>query len=132
VTGVVGHVLFVLALVYRLLLNRLRSIGASIVDASHDLGASGWQTFRHVLAPSLSSALLTSGVLVFALSFDETLITVFLSGDDSTLPIRLWAMIRVGFSQDINALVILVLAFSVVMTVAIAWLLQTRRSRAAE
>jgi putative spermidine/putrescine transport system permease protein/spermidine/putrescine transport system permease protein len=80
----------------------------------------------------LSSALLTSGVLVFALSFDETLITVFLSGDDSTLPIRLWAMIRVGFSQDINALVILILAFSVVMTVAISWLLQTRRSRAAE
>jgi len=132
VTVVVGHILFVLALVYRLLLNRLRSIGASIVDASHDLGASGWQTFRYVLAPSLSSALLTSGVLVFALSFDETLITVFLSGDDSTLPIRLWAMIRVGFSQDINALVILILAFSAVMTLAISRLLQTRRARTTE
>jgi len=131
-TVIVGHVLFVLALVYRLLLTRLRSIGASIVDASEDLGASGWQTFRYVIVPGLSSALVTSAVLVFALSFDETLITVFLSGDDTTLPIRLWAMIRVGFSEDINALVTIVLAFSVAMTVAIALLLRAWRARATE
>jgi ABC-type spermidine/putrescine transport system permease subunit II len=132
VTVICGHVLFVLALVYRLLLTRLRSIGISVVDASEDLGASGWQTFRYVIVPGLSPALVSSGVLVFALSFDETLITVFLSGDDSTLPIRLWAMIRVGFSEDINALVLVVLAFSVTMTVAIAMLLRARRGRTSE
>jgi ABC-type spermidine/putrescine transport system permease subunit II len=132
ITVVIGHVLFVLALVYQLLLTRLRSIGASVVDASQDLGASGWQTFRYVILPGLAPALVSSGVLVFALSFDETLITVFLSGDDTTLPIRLWAMIRVGFSADINALVTVVMAVTITMTVAIAALLRARRSLVTE
>lgn len=132
VTVAIGHILFVLALVYRMLLTRLRSLGPSIVEASQDLGASPWQTFRYVILPGMRSALVTSAVLVFALSFDETLISVFLSGGDSTLPIRLWAMIRVGFSQDINALVTLILLGSVVMTVSVALLMRSRRVDAAE
>ena len=66
------------------------------------------------------SAIVTGALLALTLSFDETLITVFLSGDQMTLPLRLWAMMRVGFTQDINALVTVVLAISIVLAVIVA------------
>src|SRR5262249_55550430 len=114
VTVVIGHTVFVLALVYRTVLVRLQSLSASLVEASYDLGASGWQTFRYVLLPNLKSAMIGAGVLAFALSFDETLIPILATGPDNTLPIRLWAMMRLGFSPDINALVAAILAFTTI------------------
>lgn len=128
VTVTIGHMLFVLALVYRMLLNRLKVLGTTIVEASQDLGGSGWQTFRFIIFPGLRPAMITCAVLAFALSFDETLITVFLSGGEQTLPIRLWAMIRVGFSQDINALVTLILTGSIAMTIIAMMLLRSRKT----
>jgi ABC-type spermidine/putrescine transport system permease subunit II len=98
-TVVIGHTVFVLALVYRTILTRLQALSRSLAEASSDLGASRWQTFFWVLLPNLRTALVSAAVLAFALSFDET-----------TLPIRLWAMMRIGFTPDINALVTLVLA----------------------
>jgi ABC-type spermidine/putrescine transport system permease subunit II len=119
-TLAVGHAAFVLALVYRIVLTRLRSIPRSLVEASADLGASRWQTFVLVLWPQLRPAVVTGAVLGFALSFDETLISVFLSGSESTLPLRLWAMMRVGFTPEINALVTLVLAATIVLAVIVS------------
>jgi ABC-type spermidine/putrescine transport system permease subunit II len=110
ITVVIGHTVFVLALVYRTVLNRLQSLSASLAEASADLGASRWQTFWWVLLPNLRTALAAAAVLAFALSFDETLITLLVTGHDNTLPIRLWAMMRIGFTPDINALVTLILA----------------------
>jgi spermidine/putrescine transport system permease protein len=112
VTVIIGHTVFVLALVYRTILVRLQSLSRSLVEASYDLGASGWQTFRHVLLPNLASAMIGAAVLAFALSFDETMITILVTGTDSTLPIRLWAMMRLGFTPDINALVAIILALT--------------------
>jgi ABC-type spermidine/putrescine transport system permease subunit II len=112
VTVVIGHTVFVLALVYRTILVRLQALSRSLVEASYDLGASGWQTFRHVLLPHLASAMIGAAVLAFALSFDETMITILVTGTDSTLPIRLWAMMRLGFTPDINALVAIILALT--------------------
>ena len=112
VTVIIGHTVFVLALAYRIVLTRLQTIRASLVEASLDLGASRWQTFRFVLAPSLMSALGASAILAFALSFDETLITLLVTGTASTLPMRLWAMMRLGFTPDINALVTIILVGS--------------------
>lgn len=111
-TVVVGHTVFVLAIVYRIVLTRLQSLSRSLTEASFDLGASRWQTFRFVLAPNLLSALVSAAVLAFALSFDETLITLLVTGTQNTLPMRLWAMMRLGFTPDINALVTLILAVS--------------------
>lgn len=112
VTIIIGHTVFVLALVYRTILTRLQSLSGSLVEASYDLGASRWQTFRLVLLPNLSSAMVGAAVLAFALSFDETMITLLVTGTQSTLPVRLWAMMRLGFTPDINALVALVLLFT--------------------
>lgn len=111
-TVIIGHTVFVLALVYRIVLARLQTLRASLVEASLDLGASRWQTFRYVLAPSLMPAIGSAAILAFALSFDETLITLLVTGTDSTLPMRLWAMMRMGFTSDINALVALILVGS--------------------
>ena len=118
VTIVIGHTVFVLALVYRTILNRLQSLSHSLVEASYDLGASGWQTFRLVLLPNLASAMAGAAILAFALSFDETMITLLVTGTQSTLPVRLWAMMRLGFTPDINALVALVLLFTTVLCLA--------------
>jgi ABC-type spermidine/putrescine transport system permease subunit II len=109
-TVVIGHTVFVLALVYRTILTRLQALSRSLAEASSDLGAGRWQTFFWVLLPNLRTALVSAAVLAFALSFDETLITLLVTGHDNTLPIRLWAMMRIGFTPDINALVTLVLA----------------------
>jgi putative spermidine/putrescine transport system permease protein/spermidine/putrescine transport system permease protein len=108
----IGQTIFVMAIAYRLALMQLQALSASLVDASFDLGATRWQTVRLVLLPCMKGALATAALLAFVLSFDETLITLFVVGDTPTLPIRLWAMIRVGFNPSINALASLVLAFS--------------------
>jgi ABC-type spermidine/putrescine transport system permease subunit II len=110
VTVVIGHTVFVLALVYRNVLARLQTVSRSLVEASLDLGANRRQTFRYVLLPQLMTAFLAAGILAFALSFDETLITLLVTGTNYTLPMELWSMMRLGFTPDINALVALVLA----------------------
>lgn len=120
-TVVVGHAIFVLAVAYRLVLTRLQALPSSLVEASFDLGASRWQTLRHVLMPHLASAIMTGAVLSLTLSFDETLISTFVAGDQMTLPLRLWAMMRVGFTPEINALVTIVLLITIMLAVIVAW-----------
>jgi len=120
VTVTIGHIVFVLAIVYRTLLSRLQSLRRSLVEASYDLGANRWQTFRFVLLPNLKTAIVASAVLAFALSFDETLITLFLASGESTLPLRLWGMMRVGFTPEINALVTLIIILSTGLFLAVA------------
>ena len=117
VTVIVGHTVFVQALTYRTIVVRLQSMGPDMIEASVDLGASAWQTFIHIILPNLRSTLIGAGILSFALSFDETLITLLVTGTDSTLPIRLWAMMRLGFTPDINALVTIVLALTILLCV---------------
>jgi len=119
-TIIIGHTVFVLALVYRTILVRLQGIGFSMIEASYDLGASAPQTFFYVLLPNLKSALIGAGVLAFALSFDETMITILVTGTQNTLPIRLWAMMRLGFTPDINALVAIILALTTVLVLVAA------------
>ena len=119
-TIIVGHTIFVLAVAYRLVLTRLHALPPSLVEASFDLGASRWQTLRYVLLPHLASAIVTGAVLALTLSFDETLISTFVAGDQMTLPLRLWAMMRVGFTPEINALVTVVLVTSIALAMLVA------------
>ncbi len=114
-TVVIGHTVFVLAIVYQIVLTRLRALKPSLIDASLDLGASRWQTFRLVIMPNLTSAFVSAAILAFALSFDETLITLLVTGTKNTLPMWLWSSMRLGFKPDINALVTLILFFSTVL-----------------
>jgi putative spermidine/putrescine transport system permease protein len=86
-TIVAGHTTFCIVIVHNNVIARLRRIPQSWVEASMDLGADGWQTFRLVLLPQVATALLAGGMLAFALSFDEIIVTLFTAGHERTLPI---------------------------------------------
>jgi len=89
-TIVLGHATFCLVIVYNNVVARLRRLPPSLAEASMDLGADGLQTLRYVLLPQLASALLAGGMLAFALSFDEIIVTLFTAGHEKTLPIWIY------------------------------------------
>jgi len=86
-TIIIGHATFCIVLIYNNVLARLRRTSRSLSEASMDLGADSFQTFRYITLPTLGTALLAGGMLAFALSFDEVIVTVFTAGQQSTLPI---------------------------------------------
>lgn len=86
-TIVLGHATFCIVIVYNNAVARFRRLSGSMLEASADLGANGFQTFRHVVLPNLGTALLAGGMLAFALSFDEVIVTTFTAGQQATLPI---------------------------------------------
>ncbi|SMF51744.1 putative spermidine/putrescine transport system permease protein [Tistlia consotensis] len=86
-TIVLGHATFCVVVVYNNAVARLRRTSPFLIEASMDLGANGFQTLRHVLLPNLGTALLAGGMLAFALSFDEVIVTTFTAGQQTTLPI---------------------------------------------
>ncbi|MDH3265223.1 MAG: ABC transporter permease [Paracoccaceae bacterium] len=86
-TIVLGHATFCVVVVYNNAVARFRRVSASLVEASMDLGANGFQTFRFVILPNIATALLAGGMLAFALSFDEVIVTTFTAGQQQTLPI---------------------------------------------
>lgn len=86
-TIVLGHATFCIVVVYNNVIARFRRTSGSLIEASMDLGADGFQTFRYVVLPNIATALLAGGMLAFALSFDEVIVTTFTAGQSATLPI---------------------------------------------
>jgi putative spermidine/putrescine transport system permease protein len=86
-TIVVGHATFCIVTVYNNVIARLRRTSGSLLEASMDLGANSLQTFRYIILPNIATALLAGGMLSFALSFDEVIVTTFTAGHQETLPI---------------------------------------------
>ena len=86
-TIVLGHATFCIVVVYNNVVARFRRTSSSLIEASMDLGAYGFQTFRYVVLPSIATALLAGGMLAFALSFDEIVVTTFTAGQQQTLPV---------------------------------------------
>jgi putative spermidine/putrescine transport system permease protein len=86
-TIVIGHATFCVVVVYNNILARFRRTAHSQVEASMDLGASAFETFRYIVLPNIATALLAGGMLAFALSFDEVIVTTFTAGQQETLPI---------------------------------------------
>jgi putative spermidine/putrescine transport system permease protein len=102
-------------IVYNNVLARLRRTSGSLVEASMDLGADGWQTFRYVTWPVLSTALVGGALLAFALSFDEVIVTTFTAGAQNTLPIWIFGEIRLGQQlPEVNVVVFLILALTII------------------
>ena len=114
-TIVIGHSTFCVVIVYNNVLARLRRTAPSLVEASMDLGADGWQTFRFVTFPVLSTALISGALLAFALSFDEVIVTLFTAGAQNTLPIWILGKIRLGQQlPEVNAVVFVVILLTVI------------------
>jgi putative spermidine/putrescine transport system permease protein len=94
-TIIIGHATFCVVIAYNNVLARLRRISRSFEEASMDLGADTWQTFRHVSLPSMRTALLAGGLLAFALSFDEVIVTNFTAGPGiDTVPLWIFSAIQ--------------------------------------
>jgi len=114
-TIVIGHATFCIVLVYNNVLARLRRTQPSLIEASMDLGADGWQTFRLVMLPVIATALVAGGLLAFALSFDEIVVTIFTAGAQNTLPIWIFGNIRLGQQlPQVNVVVLFVIAVTLI------------------
>jgi len=114
-TIIVGHATFCVVIVFNNVIARLRRTSQSLIEASMDLGADGWQTFRYIILPNLGSALLAGGMLAFALSFDEIIVTTFTAGHERTLPI--WLLNQLSRPRDVpvtNVVAMLVMLITMV------------------
>jgi putative spermidine/putrescine transport system permease protein len=114
-TIVLGHSTFCIVVVYNNALARFRRLSGSMIEASLDLGADGFQTFRYVVLPQIGSALLAGGMLAFALSFDEVIVTVFTNGlENKTLPIWIFEQLfrpRERPVTNVAAVLVMVVTF---------------------
>jgi putative spermidine/putrescine transport system permease protein len=122
-TIVLGHATFCIVVVYNNAVARFRRLSPSLIEASMDLGADGFQTFRHVVLPSIGTALLAGGMLAFALSFDEVIVTTFTAGQQQTLPIwMLNELVRPRQRPVTNVVAVLVIAVTMIPILAAYYL----------
>jgi putative spermidine/putrescine transport system permease protein len=114
-TIIVGHATFCVVTVYNNVVARLRRSSRSVEEASMDLGADTGQTFRHVTLPLIGTALLAGGMLAFALSFDEVIVTTFTAGTQETLPIWILANLRLPNQRPlVNVVAVVLIALSAI------------------
>jgi putative spermidine/putrescine transport system permease protein len=114
-TIVIGHATFCIVVIYNNVLARLRRTQSSLIEASMDLGADGWQTFRYITLPVIATALVAGGLLAFALSFDEIVVTIFTAGAQNTLPIWIFGNIRLGQQlPQVNVVVLFVITVTLI------------------
>jgi putative spermidine/putrescine transport system permease protein len=113
---IVGHATFCVVVVYNNVLARLRRLGGNFEEASADLGAGPWQTFRYVTFPLIRSALFAGGLLAFGLSFDEIIVTTFTAGPGvQTLPIWIFSnLFRPNQAPVINVVAAVLIVVSII------------------
>jgi putative spermidine/putrescine transport system permease protein len=120
-TIVIGHTTFCIVVVYNNVLARLRRTQGSLIEAAMDLGANGFQTFRDITLPLISTAVVAGGMLAFALSFDEVIVTTFTAGAQNTLPLWIFGAIRLGQRlPEVNVVVSFVILVTIVPVVIAA------------
>jgi spermidine/putrescine transport system permease protein len=127
VNAAVGHVIVALPFVVLTVNARLETFDFSTLEAARDLGASPLRTFRDVTFPLIRPSVFGAGLLAMALSLDEFVVTWFNIGNDTTLPVLVWGLLRRGINPSINALATVVLV-SLVALVVVSNLLSRRRS----
>jgi spermidine/putrescine transport system permease protein len=115
---ILGHAVFGIAFVSAIVRTRLRHFDESTVEASLDLGANEWRTFRHVTLPQILPGVIAGGLVAFTLSLDEFVIAFFTAGTAVTFPIKVYSMVRFGVTPEINAAATVVVALSFVLILA--------------
>lgn len=130
-TVVIGHTLFTFPFFVESVRSRLEYFDLSFEEAARDLGASPFQAFRLVTLPIIGPTITGAAILAIALSLDEFLITVFVTGSDTTLPLMILSMMRRAVSPTINAASVFMLAVTIAI-IAIAGLVMTLRRRRIE
>lgn len=130
-TIVLGHATFCIVIVYNNAVARFRRLSGGILEASADLGANSFQTFRYVLLPNLGTALLAGGMLAFALSFDEVIVTTFTAGQQSTLPIWMLQELVRPRQRPVTNVVAIVVFLATFVPILIAYYLTRSGSETA-
>lgn len=125
-TIIIGHATFCIVVVYNNVLARFRRTAGSQMEASMDLGANSLQTFIHVVLPNIATSLLAGGMLAFALSFDEVIVTTFTAGQQMTLPIWIFSQLTRPRDRPVTNVV----AFFVILITMIPILLAQRLTAA--
>ena len=126
VTVTIGHAAFNVPVVMVIVRARLRKLDPHLLEAAFDLGATPWQAFRRVTLPLLAPAIVGSVLLAFTISLDDFIVTFFTGGPGSTtLPLKVYSMIKSGVSPEINALSAVLVVVSMAL-VAVAAMLQRR------
>jgi spermidine/putrescine transport system permease protein/putrescine transport system permease protein len=122
-TIVLAHITFSISYVTIVVRARMASISQEVEEAAMDLGATRWQSVRLVLVPALWPSVIAAGLLTFAFSFDDFVLSFFTTGEDlQPLPVRIWSAIRFGLTPTINAIGTLMMVVSLT-TIALAVLL---------
>ncbi len=112
-TIVLAHITFSISYVTIVVRARMAAISEEVEEAAMDLGASRWGAVRLVLVPALWPAVVAAGLLVFAFSFDDFVLSFFTTGEDlQPLPVRIWSAIRFGLDPTINAIGTLMMVVS--------------------
>ena len=120
-TIVVGHTTFCIVVVYNNVVARLRRTQGSLIEAAMDLGANGFQVFRDITVPLISTAIVAGAMLAFALSFDEVIVTTFTAGAQNTLPLWIFGAIRLGQRlPEVNVVVSFVILVTIIPVVIAA------------
>jgi spermidine/putrescine transport system permease protein len=115
VTVVIGHTTLTMAFAYFILSIQVRRLDPALLEAALDLGASQKEVRGEIILPWLKTSIISSFALCFLLSFDDFLISYFVSGvGQDTLPIKLFSMLKMGISPTINALSVLILLFTLI------------------
>nr|WP_298687791.1 ABC transporter permease [uncultured Dongia sp.] len=130
VTIVIAHVLLTLPILVVAMKARLALFDPSLEEAARDLGATQSQTFARVTLPLIAPTLISCSILALAISFDEFVLTSFVSGTETTLPMYIWSMMRRTVTPLINAISTLALLFSILILLG-AWLVGRLRRTAA-
>lgn len=115
----IAHTTFNIPFVFFIVLSRLEEFDYSIVEASYDLGATEFQTLKKVIIPMLMPGIISGFLIAVTLSFDDFVTTFFVAGPgSSTLPLRIYSMIRLGVSPIINALSVLLICLAITLTIS--------------
>lgn len=130
-TIILGHATFCIVIVYNNAVARFRRLSGGVMEASADLGADAVQTFVHVLLPNLGTALLAGGMLAFALSFDEVIVTTFTAGQQATLPIWMLEELIRPRQRPVTNVVAMVVFAATVVPILLAYLLTRNGSETA-
>ncbi len=125
-TIVIGHATFCVVVVYNNVLARFRRLPASQLEASADLGASGFETFRRIVLPNIATALIAGGMLAFALSFDEVIVTTFTAGQQETLPIWIYNQLTKPRQRPVTNVVAVFVVLATSLPILLAQFLTER------
>jgi spermidine/putrescine transport system permease protein len=126
---IAAHTLFTMSLVIVLVRARIAGMDRSLIEASTDLYATPWQTFYQITLPQISPAIMAGFLLSFTFSFDDFIISFFVAGPNTTLPIYVFSSIRRGITPEVNAIGTIVLAISLILLVTAQFLLRARNER---